>query len=128
LHIHIDCLAADTHEALMRYRSTVGAQWTPFPVSLAGRMYYAMAVAGDDLGAVNPFELLSTARFPDAQFSDTQGANLVVVGSRALDGVPGFLILANRADDGSGNTSGGEDLQDHDSCPAPEPLTGLNAK
>jgi len=123
LHIHIDCLSAEAHAALVKYRAGIGSSWAPFPAALAGHTYYAMAISGEQLETVNPFQLLADAKFPDAH-----GSNLVVVGSRDQGGAPGFVILANRADDGTGNTFGGEELQDHNSCPAPELLSGSNSK
>jgi CDP-diacylglycerol pyrophosphatase len=59
LHIHIDCLRADVHEALALHAADIGTTWTPFPVLLAGHPYSAIAVAADDLDAVNPFDLLA---------------------------------------------------------------------
>jgi CDP-diacylglycerol pyrophosphatase len=54
LHSHIDCLRADVHEALMLHGADIGSAWAPFPVLLAGDRYSAIAVAGEDLNAVNP--------------------------------------------------------------------------
>ena len=39
LHIHIDCVRADVHEALTEHVAEIGAVWTPFPVPLAGHLY-----------------------------------------------------------------------------------------
>lgn len=115
LHIHIDCLRADVHEALDLHASEIGPAWTPFPVPLAGESYSAIAVTGDDLDAVNPFALLAGAT------ADLAAHTLVVVGAVGVDGRAGFVILAGRADPASGDLGSGEDLQDHDLCAAPAP-------
>ncbi|MGV0991938.1 MAG: CDP-diacylglycerol diphosphatase [Mycobacterium sp.] len=44
---------------------------------------------------------------------------LVVVGA-VRDGRPGFVILADRANGETGDFAGGEQLQDHKNCPAPD--------
>ena len=125
LHIHIDCLRADVHEALSRYAAAVGDTWAPFPVPLAGHTYAAIAVAGEDL-AVNPFVLLADG-MPGAR-ADMGINTLVVVGATEVRGGPGFIVLADRADGETGDFAGGEALQDHESCPAPLPPTPSTAK
>lgn len=112
LHIHIDCLRTDVHDALTRYGSDVGPGWTTFPVPLAGHTYTAMAVEGAEL-AVNPFRLVADAI---GGATDMGSQTIVVVGTNRPDGSAGFLILADRADGESGSFAGGEQLQDHDSC------------
>jgi CDP-diacylglycerol pyrophosphatase len=117
LHIHIDCLRADVHEALMLHGADIGSAWTPFPVLLAGDRYSVIAVAGEDLDAVNPFDLLADG-LPGARAA--MGRNtLVVVGAVLDDGRPGFIVLAGHADPAVGDLGGGEELQDHQSCAAP---------
>jgi CDP-diacylglycerol pyrophosphatase len=125
LHIHIDCIDAGVHAALQAYGEHVGSGWAPFPVPLAGRSYLAMAAPSEDLNGVNPFERLAAA-----PFLDPAGTNLVVVGAdpQSGSGMPRFFLLANQADDGGGAPAGGEALQDHDRCPAPEPITGSTSK
>jgi CDP-diacylglycerol pyrophosphatase len=117
LHIHIDCIRADVHEALTAHAAEVGSVWTPFPVPLAGHPYSAIAVTGDDLDAVNPFALLADG--VGGARADMGLETLVVVGAIGADGQPGFVILAGRADDTTGDTGSGEELQDHTSCPPP---------
>ena len=125
LHIHIDCLSTDVHEALSRYAAAVGDTWAPFPAPLAGHTYAAIAVAGEDL-AVNPFVLLADG-MPGAR-ADMGINTLVVVGATEVRGGPGFIVLADRADGETGDFAGGEALQDHESCPAPLPPTPSTAK
>src|SRR5262249_41995884 len=58
LHIHIDCLRADVHDALRTAAGAIGPVWAPVPVPLAGHTYWAMSVGGTELDA-NPFTLLA---------------------------------------------------------------------
>ena len=111
LHIHIDCIRADVHDALSRYGRDLGPDWTTFPVPLAGHTYSALAIEGADL-EVNPFRLVADA-FGD---QDMASQTVVVVGAGRDDGSAGFIILADRADGENGDFAGGEQLQDHDSC------------
>ena len=114
LHIHVDCVAPDVHDALAEHATGVGPAWAPFPVPLAGHVYDAMAVGGEELAA-NPFDLLADG-LPGAR-GDMAARTLVVVGTVGADGRPGFVILTDRADPASGNLAGGEELQDHEACP-----------
>lgn len=115
LHIHVDCVRPDVHDALTRYGSSVGPAWAPFPVELAGHRYDAMSVAGDDLGQANPFDLLADG--VEGARDDMASRTLVVVGSEDASGRPGFVILTDRADAATGDLAEGEELQDHDFCP-----------
>ncbi len=124
LHLHIDCLRADVHEALVRHSDAVGPMWAPFPTPLAGRHYSAVAVEGEDLEAHNPFQLLASG-LPGAG-SDMGSQTVVVAGAHRLDGSPGFVILASRVE--QGESFGGEDLQDHQACPRPLPASPAAAK
>ena len=125
LHIHIDCLRADVHEALRRYAVAVGESWAPFPVPLAGHTYTAIAVPGEEL-TVNPFVLLADSM---AGARADMGINtVVVVGATDVRGGPGFIVLADRADGETGDFAGGEALQDHEACPAPLPPGPATAK
>jgi CDP-diacylglycerol pyrophosphatase len=123
LHIHIDCVRADVHDALQSVADAVGPRWAPLPVPLVGHTYWAMAVGGADLVA-NPFTLLADG-LPGAR-ADMGLHTLVVVGTTTPGGQPGFVILADRADAETG--AGGEELQDHDACPPPLPATPTTAK
>lgn len=117
LHIHIDCLRADVHETLTGHIADIGPVWAPFPVPLAGDVYSAIAVAGEDLGATNPFRLLADG-VPGAR-ADMGRRTLVVVGAVLGDGRPGFIVLAGLVDPATGDTGGGEAVQDHQLCAAP---------
>lgn len=117
LHIHIDCLHADVHEALTQHAAEIGPAWAPFPVPLMGDRYSAIAVAGEDLDAVNPFDLLADG-VPGAR-TDMGRRTLVVAGAVLPGGSPGFVVLAGLVDPATGDTGGGEAVQDHEVCAAP---------
>lgn len=117
LHIHVDCLSADVHEALVQHSSEIGPEWAAFPVPLASQRYSAVFVDGEDLEAVNPFVLLADG-VPGAR-ADMGDQTLVVVGAVGRDGNPGFIVLADRVDPATGDRAGGEALQDHAACAAP---------
>ncbi len=123
LHIHIDCLRADVHDALRTAAAGIGPVWQPLSVPLVGQTYWAMAVDGADLDA-NPFALLADG-LPGAR-ADMGLYTVVVAGTTDPAGRPGFVILADRAD--ADNSAGGEELQDHDACPSPIPGTPGTAK
>jgi CDP-diacylglycerol pyrophosphatase len=116
LHIHVDCVRPDVHDALAEYGGAVGPDWAPFPVALAGHQYDAMSIGGDDLGAANPFALLADG-LAGAR-DDMAARTLVAVGSVDADGRPGFVVLTDRADAATGDRAEGEQLQDHDFCPS----------
>lgn len=120
LHIHIDCVRADVHEALSRHADEIGTDWTAFPALLAGHTYDAMWIDGEELSA-NPFALRALGL---SNPGDEMGIQTLVVVGAVRDGEPGFVILADRADGETGDVAGGEQLQDHESCPAPLPAAG----
>lgn len=121
LHIHIDCVRADVRQTLAAHAADIGPTWSPFPVPLAGQTYRAMAVGGDDLDSVNPFIALADG----LAVNESMGAEtLVAVGSVGADGLPGFVLLAGRADAAAPGSGHGEDLQDHKSCPPPAQSIG----
>ncbi len=117
LHIHVDCVRADVHDALIRNAAALGPTWAPFPEPLAGHPYLATTVASDDLDGVNPFQVLADG-VPGAR-ADMGLQTLVAIGAYLPDGRPGFVLLADRADPATNNSAAGEELQDHDSCPPP---------
>ncbi len=115
LHIHIDCLRADVHQALAESAGSIGPAWAPLPVPLAGDRYQAIAI--DTLAGVNPFTLATDP--VDAALS-----TVVVVGADNA-GHPGFVVLRRSAAADSADPAAGENLQDHGLCQAPVgPLPG----
>lgn len=123
LHIHIDCLRADVHDALHSAAGGIGPAWAPLPVALVGHTYWAMRVGGTELEA-NPFVLLADGL--EGARAEMGLYTLVVVGATDSAGQPDFVILADRAD--AESAAGGEELQDHGACPAPLPATPTTAK
>ena len=115
LHIHIDCLRADVHQVLAASAGSIGPAWAPLPVPLAGDSYQAIAITS--LDSVNPFALATDS-------ADAALSTVVVVGA-GTDEHPGFVVLRRTATAGSDDPAVGENLQDHDVCPAPVgPLRG----
>jgi CDP-diacylglycerol pyrophosphatase len=114
LHIHVDCVRPDVHDALDEHGAAVGPDWSAFPMPLAGHQYDAMSISGADLDAIDPFALLAHGVAGAGQ--DMAARTLVVVGSIGADGRPGFVILTDRADAATGDLAEGEQLQDHDFC------------
>jgi CDP-diacylglycerol pyrophosphatase len=112
LHIHIDCLRPDVRDALRARAASVSEAWAPLGVPLAGRDYRARRVDGAELGAQDPFRLLAEA--PGVGPAGMGAQTLVVVGATFAGGMPGFLLLADRADLAVGDRGSGEDLQDHE--------------
>jgi CDP-diacylglycerol pyrophosphatase len=110
LHIHVDCLRSDVHAAQLQHQAVIGAQWSNFPVPLAGHRYRAMRLSGAELGTVNPFNLLSS----DVPQADMGKHTLVLAGADFAPDQPGFILLDDHADLITGDFGSGETLQDHD--------------
>ncbi|OWQ58676.1 CDP-diacylglycerol diphosphatase [Stenotrophomonas maltophilia] len=109
LHIHVDCLRADVLQALDTHAAALGSRWAPLPVLLRGHQYQARLLAGAELTA-NPLNLLA---YDLAGVDDVGQWSLVVAGRDAVQGAPGFILLATRVDAGTGNEASAEELQDH---------------
>ena len=109
LHIHIDCLRPDVRDALREHAAALTQAWTPFPVPLAGRAYLARRIARLDRPA-SPFQLVA-AELPEARRD--MGFMTIVVAGATWGEMPGFVLLARRADPSTGNRGNGEALQDH---------------
>jgi len=109
LHIHVDCIRADVRDALKANLASIGPAWAPIDLGphVTGH-YEAMRLAGDDLGARNPFALLA-AGDPVAR-RDMGLETLLVAPANFADG-PGFVLLADRAS--PGDAASAEELQDH---------------
>ena len=119
LHIHVDCLRADVLQALDAHAAALAGQWQPLPVLLRGHQYQARLLPGVELTA-NPLNLLA---YDLAGVDDVGQWSLVVAGRDAVQGGPGFILLATRVDAGTGNEASAEELQDH-ACSV---LTGAGA-
>ncbi|HBF28759.1 CDP-diacylglycerol diphosphatase [Rhizobium sp.] len=110
LHIHIDCLSVQSHDALAKVADQVGSTWAPLPVEIAGHHFKAEKVEGAALGSYNPF--LALAKSLKDPTTEMGKYNLVVVGANFATG-PGFIVLSDEAPGMTGGFAGGEDVQDH---------------
>jgi CDP-diacylglycerol pyrophosphatase len=112
LHIHIDCVRRDVRDALTAHREAIREAWDTFPVTLASQTWRAVRIDGENLGPINPFQLLAEG---DADAAADMGKHtLVVVGMTWPGNVAGFVVLDGKVDLPAGNHGSGEDLQDHD--------------
>ena len=112
LHIHVDCVRADIRDRLREQAAALTERWAPLAVPLAGQHYLAMRLRGESLGPRNPFRLLADG-VPDAR-QEMGRYTLVVIGTGRSDAEAGFVLLAARAEPGTGHDGWGEALQDHD--------------
>ena len=71
-----------------------------------------MRVLTDTLDGTNPFALLADG-VPGARTAMGE-QTLVAIGAEFDDGHPGFIMLTDQVDLGSGDRASGEELQDHD--------------
>jgi CDP-diacylglycerol pyrophosphatase len=111
LHIHIDCISPQVHDALARQLAEIGTGWTDLRVPLAGHHYRALRIPGRRLGPVDPFRLLAASL--DDPASEMGRHTLVLVGAAFPE--PGFILLDGRLDLLHLDRVFGEELQDH-SC------------
>jgi len=118
LHIHIDCIRRDIRGQLRGMLARIGDGWRVLPQRLAGHRYRALWIAGDDLGAANPFRLLA-ASLPDT--AAEMGRHTLVLVGATRHGAPGFVLLDGEASAFSAALSprlklgsgSGEELEDH---------------
>lgn len=108
LHIHIDCLGREAHEALAAQASAITAQWRP--LNVAGHAYQVRRVEGEDLEV--DFFKLAADTLPGAR-ADMRVYTLLVAGAPPADGRPGFYLLAGRAFSTPFDLGHAEALQDH---------------
>jgi CDP-diacylglycerol pyrophosphatase len=111
LHIHVDCIRPDVHQALREHEASIGNRWAPLDVAFSGHRYEAMWVPGERLGSNNPFRLLAEG-FPGAS-QDMGEWTLVVVGSFRANGAAGFVILEDQVNRERHDSAHGEELLDH---------------
>ena len=109
LHLQIDCLDKDVVAALASYPDALDTQWRPMTVELKGRRYWARKLDSEDFSDVSPFRLLADGI--DGARTEMGIWSLAAVGA-VFSGKPGFILLADRADQTAGGRA--EDLQDHD--------------
>ena len=111
LHIHVDCIRLDVRNALRAHAREIGQSWAKLGFLMRGHRYRARRVASTDLTGIYPFRLL--AEIPEAA-RDMGDQTLVVTGAVFSDGSPGFYLLNDQADPGTGDKASGEELLDHD--------------
>lgn len=108
LHIHIDCVRVDVHDALLAHNAEIGAVWAPFSQPLAGTRYRAMRLIGEDIAPADPFRLLAASISANQMRYHT----LVAIGAD-FDGIPGFVLLDGQTDPTTSDRGSGEALEDH---------------
>ena len=111
LHIHVDCIRPDVHQALRKHEPSIGNRWAPLDVSFSGHHYESMWVPGKRLGSNNPFRFLAEGIPGAAQ--NMGDRTLVVVGSSRANGAAGFVILEDQVNRESHDSAHGEELLDH---------------
>jgi CDP-diacylglycerol pyrophosphatase len=131
LHIHVDCVRLDVRQALHAHdgeiseawTSIADAKWAEFSTTFAGHHYHVRWVDGPDLDAVNLFRLVAD------RDADTGGdmamQTIVVVGGPERHHLPGFYVLTDqvhinwgKSDPVADDAASGEELMDHQGCPA----------
>ena len=111
LHIHVDCIHRDVKEALAANLGRIGPTWTGFTLDLHDHSYHAMWLPGADLAGRNPFDLLADG--DPAARADMSRETLVVAPVTRADGVPGFVLLASKAEHRLIGEGHGESLLDN---------------
>ena len=110
LHVHVDCIRPDVHDALQRLLPAIGEHWQPLsePLPPHGRAYTARWVSGDTL-ALNPFQSLAASLAAGDSMAEH---SLAVVGASNASGEAGFILLSNRRQRGRHDHGNSDDLQD----------------
>ncbi|MGI4746572.1 MAG: CDP-diacylglycerol diphosphatase [Janthinobacterium lividum] len=118
LHIHVDCISVSARAALDSAAMHIGTHWQMLPQRLALHRYRAIWLPGQELGDINPFQVLAHSLADPA--TEMASHTLVLVGAER-HGQPGFILLDGKAGAlsttlspriklGSGS---GEELEDH---------------
>ncbi len=110
LHLHVDCLTPEAKTAIAALVPRLGQNWSKSPITLNGHPYFALRLEGETPPA-DPFRLLADGMVGARQ---AMGAWTLVLAGAEVDGQPGFVLLANRADPVRLDFASGEELQDHE--------------
>lgn len=112
LHIHVDCIRPDVHDALQRLLPDITDRWQPLaePLPPQGGSYQARWASGTTL-SLNAFKSLAASLPPGDRMALH---SLAVVGAQSSSGAPGFILLSSRYDPAQGYRSDAEGLQDQD--------------
>ena len=119
LHIHLDCIRPEVHDALQHLLPTITSQWHTLsePLPPHQHIYQAMWVEGEAL-SINPFQALANA----LPAGDSMALHsLAVVGAYSPQGKPGFILLSGRVDPARDDRGSGDELQDPDCAIAVRP-------
>ena len=110
LHIHVDCIRPDVHDALQRLLPDITDRWQPLaePLPPNGGRYQAKWTSGTTL-STNAFKSLA-ASLPHGDRMALH--SLAVVGARRASGEPGFILLSSRYEPAQGYRGNAEKLQD----------------
>jgi CDP-diacylglycerol pyrophosphatase len=112
LHIHIDCVRQDVHDAIAKWLPAIKEQWSWLPQRLPpdGHRYMARRLNGESL-SINPVQDLRRGLSSEDHLSQH---SLVVIGMTDPVAGPGFVLLSGRTDEVEGDHGNAEDLQDLD--------------
>lgn len=116
LHIHIDCIRPDVHNALEALRGKISPQWSQ--TEIIGQRYRIRQLDPGDLHSQNLFALVAGQLAPG---QGMESVTIVLASTILANGESRFDLLMGRAGDG-GNSGGGEDLEDHTCAIAKVPL------
>jgi len=109
LHLHLDCLDSSVGAALAVAPIPRDGRWTR--LVLKAHRYRVRWLAGDALPTVNPFALLADGIAGARR--DMGAWTLALIGARGPGAVPGYYLLADRANPAAGDFGSAEELQDH---------------
>lgn len=110
LHIHVDCIRPDVHDALQRLLPGITDRWQPLGELLPphGGSYQARWASGTTL-SLNAFKSLAASLPPGDRMALH---SLAVVGARRASGEAGFILLSSRYEPAQGYRGDAEGLQD----------------
>lgn len=110
LHIHIDCIRPDVHDALQHLLPAITDHWQPLSELLPPKegRYMARWTSGTEL-SINAFKSLA-ASLPRGDLMERH--SLVVVGAQRASGEPGFILLSSRYENPDDSSGAAETLQD----------------
>jgi CDP-diacylglycerol pyrophosphatase len=110
LHIHVDCIREDVHDAIARQLAQLNEHWAWLPAGLPpnGHRYMARRLNTESL-SIDPVKDLSRSLPTGDSLSDH---SLVVVGVSDPSTGPGFVLLSGRVDVAHADRGNADDLQD----------------
>ncbi|HUA81884.1 MAG TPA: CDP-diacylglycerol diphosphatase [Dyella sp.] len=110
LHIHVDCIRKDVHDAIAQQLPNLSEHWVWLPGGLPpnGHRYMARRLNTESL-SIDPVKDLSHSLPPGDHLS---AHSIVVVGVSDPTTGPGFVLLSGRVDEASGDRGNADDLQD----------------